>query len=200
MTTLLLDVMDTLVWDPYRLMPEFFGCGWEELALGRTVGAWHAFERDQLSEAEFLGSFFADGRAFDHAAFVQMFVDGYRFLPGIDELRTELSAAGVPMHSLSNYPRWSELIEAKLALSRFLSWDWVSWKTGHRKPEPAAYTGVAAGLGLATDQCLFVDDRESNCEAARAVGMRAVRFEGAGELRDALVREGVLPTSSVGRR
>ena len=50
---------------------------------------------------------------------------------------------------------------------------------GMRKPEPAIYelTVERLGGGLRAEECLFVDDIELNCEAARALGMTAVRFE-----------------------
>jgi putative hydrolase of the HAD superfamily len=50
---------------------------------------------------------------------------------------------------------------------------------GMRKPEPDIYllTVERLGDGLQPPECLMVDDLEVNCEAARALGMRAVRFE-----------------------
>ena len=190
---LLLDVMDTVVWDPYRLMPDFFGQTWVELVSGRNRTGWKEFERGIIDEETFLRTFFEDERDFDRAAFVAMFRDGYRFLDGMEALLGELAGRGVAMHALSNYPSWFTMIEDKLALSRFLPWTFVSWNTGVRKPAPGAYTGGAESLGLLPGECLFVDDRERNCEGARAVGMPAVRFESAGQLRRELVACGLLP-------
>ena len=99
----------------------------------------------------------------------------YRFLDGIEPLLGELSAAGVPMHALSNYPVWFEMIEARLGLSRYLRWSFVSCRTGVRKPDPEAFLGAARALGVAPSRCLFVDDREKNCAGARAVGIFCVR-------------------------
>lgn len=66
---LLLDVMDTLVYDPFHEeIPGFFGMSLEELFGHKHPDAWIRFERGELDEGEFLASFFADGRAFDHAA------------------------------------------------------------------------------------------------------------------------------------
>ncbi len=53
-----------------------------------------------------------------------------------------------------------------------------SHETGLLKPDPAACLQAAERLGVAPGDCLFVDDVEVNCAAARAVGMAAVRFEG----------------------
>jgi FMN phosphatase YigB (HAD superfamily) len=37
-------------------------------------------------------------------------------------------------------------------------------------------------LGIAPDQCVFVDDVEQNVDGTRAVGIDAFRFESAAEL------------------
>jgi putative hydrolase of the HAD superfamily len=50
---------------------------------------------------------------------------------------------------------------------------------GMRKPEPEIYhlTVERLGGGLRAEECIFVDDLEINCDAARELGMTAVRFE-----------------------
>jgi len=52
---------------------------------------------------------------------------------------------------------------------------------GTRKPERRIYelTMERLGDGLRFEDCLFVDDLEHNCEAARQLGMSAVRFQDA---------------------
>jgi HAD superfamily hydrolase (TIGR01509 family) len=49
---------------------------------------------------------------------------------------------------------------------------------GLRKPEREIYELVVERLGdgLAASECLFVDDLEVNCHAARELGMRTVHF------------------------
>jgi FMN phosphatase YigB (HAD superfamily) len=42
------------------------------------------------------------------------------------------------------------------------------------------------------EQLVFIDDRESNCQAARQGGIDAVRFEGVDSLRVYLSESGVL--------
>lgn len=50
----------------------------------------------------------------------------------------------------------------------------VSCEMGMRKPEPEAFAGIAAEIGVPLDEILFFDDTRENVEGARAVGMRAV--------------------------
>ncbi len=50
---------------------------------------------------------------------------------------------------------------------------------GIRKPDPEIYrlTVERLGDGVTPGDCVFIDDVDENCEAARAVGMRAVQFQ-----------------------
>lgn len=190
---LLFDVMDTLVHEPfYREIPAFFGLSLEELIAEKHPAAWVEFELGRLSEAQFLASFFRDGRDFDRIGFVRAVRAAYRWLPGMEPLLGALAARGYAIHALSNYPEWYRLIDERLALSRFLEWSFVSCRTGVRKPDARAFVDAAATLGVEPAQCLFVDDREANCAAARAQGMEAIRFGGAEALETELARRGLL--------
>ena len=189
----LLDVMGTLVHDPFYVeIPAFFGMSLPELIEAKHPSAWVEFELDAIDEATLLERFFADGRPVDGEGLTQAMSMAYRFLPGIEALLHELYARGVPLHAMSNYPRWYQLIEERLALSRYLRWSFVSCLIGMRKPDPAVYRHVAEELGLPTSACLFVDDREDNCRVAREEGMDAIHFVDAPALRRALVERGVL--------
>ncbi|ADW67508.1 HAD family hydrolase [Granulicella tundricola] len=45
------------------------------------------------------------------------------------------------------------------------------------KPMPGIYRSAVDISGFEARTALFIDDKEENCEAARAVGMNAIRFE-----------------------
>lgn len=189
---LLLDVMDTLVWDPFWIMADFFEASTEELWKAKHPTAWVDFEHGRIEQQEFLDNFFADGRSFDQAGFLKLFADGYRWMDGVEEILVDLQNAGIEMHALSNYPSWWKVIEDKLQLSRYLDWSFVSCMTGVRKPDPEAYLGAARALDRPPGECLFVDDRTRNCEAARSTGMDAIRFRWASQLREDLEARGLL--------
>ena len=190
---LLLDVMGTLVHDPFHEeMPAFFGMTLRELIAQKDPTAWVEFEHGELTHEAFLARFWADGRDYDRAGFTGCVREAYDFLPGIEELLGELHAAGVTMHARSNYPVWFRWIEERLALSRFLTWSFVSCETGVRKPDPEAYRGPVRRLGVAPSSLLFVDDREANVTAAEAEGLAGHRFESAAGLRAELAARGLL--------
>lgn len=185
--------MDTLVRDPFReVMPAFFGMSLAEMLRLKHPNAWARFERGELSEAEFLPSFFADGRVYDHEGFRRAIQGSYAWLDGMQELLAKLAGAGVAMHVLSNYPVWHRWIEQRLVLSRYLSWSFVSCSMGVRKPDAAIFERAASSLGVTPADCLLVDDRTANCDGARAVGMRALQFTGdARQLAEELAALGV---------
>jgi epoxide hydrolase-like predicted phosphatase len=52
-----------------------------------------------------------------------------------------------------------------------------SAKIGFAKPEARAFEIAAERLGVRLDECVFTDDRESYCEGATHVGMKAIHYK-----------------------
>jgi HAD superfamily hydrolase (TIGR01509 family) len=190
---LLLDVMGTLVRDPFfEEMPAFFGLSLRELLAVKHPTAWVEFEHGAIDEVACMAKFFVDQRPFDVDAFKAHVADAYAWLPGVPELLADLQERGVEMHALSNYTPWYRLIEERLGLSRYVPWTFVSCETGVRKPHEDAYVGPASKLARPVSSCVFVDDRKDNVEAAWRVGMPGLVFSDAETLRRDLVELGIL--------
>ncbi|MEX0954942.1 MAG: HAD-IA family hydrolase [Rhizobiaceae bacterium] len=49
--------------------------------------------------------------------------------------------------------------------------------TGILKPDPRAYAGLTAALGIPAEACVFVDDQQRNIAGAAAAGMQTVHFD-----------------------
>lgn len=193
---LLLDVMSTIVYDPFLVeLPAFFNMSFHELIQDKDPTAWPRFERGEIDEHTFWQEFFIDRRPVDIQGLRQTLLAAYRFEPGMAQLLSDLHQHNVPMHTLSNYPSWWTLIEDKLSLSQYLQWTFVSCQIGLRKPNPDIYIHAAKHLGVPTEQCVFVDDRQSNCDAAIGVGMGAIRYRDANQLRAELQIQGILTAS-----
>lgn len=54
----------------------------------------------------------------------------------------------------------------------------TSGHLGTVKPDPLIYKHTAEQLGVEPNECVFLDDREGYCDAARDVGMQAIWFRG----------------------
>jgi len=63
---------------------------------------------------------------------------------------------------------------------------------GVAKPDPAIYRLVLQLTGRSPDECLVIDDRESNLEVARRLGMQPVLYRDPAQLREELRRTGIL--------
>jgi HAD superfamily hydrolase (TIGR01509 family) len=52
----------------------------------------------------------------------------------------------------------------------------LSYETGFVKPDPRAYEDIARRLDVEPEECIFIDDQERYCTAAREAGMQAVVY------------------------
>ena len=190
---ILFDVMGTIVAEPFlEVVPAALGMTLEEIIEAKHPTAWVEFEKGLIDENTFRARFFSDGRSYDHEGMRSAMVAAYRYLDGMERLLADLREAGHALHLMSNYPSWYQLIEEKLRLSRYAPWTFVSCQVGLRKPDEAAYRWAARAVQAPETELIFIDDRERNCAAARAVGMDAIRFASASALREALRARGLL--------
>jgi len=113
-------------------------------------------------------------------------------IDGTVEVLRELQAAGVPCYGLTNmeaetYPVRLERYD----FLRSLEGTVVSSHEGVVKPDPEIFRRLFERFELVPETTVFIDDAERNVEAARALGMHAVRFTGPAQLRAQLVALGL---------
>jgi 2-haloacid dehalogenase len=104
----------------------------------------------------------------------------------------EVKAAGMPCYALSN-------MEPEAFAIRCTRFEFMSWFDGHvisglegaAKPDRRIFEILLERYALVPEATVFVDDVQHNVDAARAVGINAVRFTGAGQLRRDLRAFGV---------
>ena len=63
-----------------------------------------------------------------------------------------------------------------------------SSKAGVRKPDPRIYQMMCELLGVAPEACVYLDDLGVNCKPAAALGMKAIKVVGEGQLLSDLAR------------
>jgi putative hydrolase of the HAD superfamily len=138
-------------------------------------------ERGEISEVEFrdrIEPHLESG--FDLTRLRTLYFD--RIVPNrpMIEFVREVRRRGTRTALLTNNVReWEPLWRSKLPeIDELFEVVVDSAFVGLRKPDPAIYelTLERLGDGVRPADCVFVDDLEVNCEAARALGMTAVRF------------------------
>lgn len=190
--TVIFDLMGTILVDPYRQAIEASTRRpLAQVSRERDPDAWPAFEVGAIDEAVFARRFYADGRPFDVATFHRVRRAGYRYLPGMRELLDDL-AGRAERHLATNYPVWLDELLVRFGLADRLEAVWASCRLGARKPDPTFFQHMLQAVGADPAECLFVDDRPENCDAAEALGVPAHRFLDADDLRMRLRTEGLL--------
>lgn len=114
----------------------------------------------------------------------EYFVEEYRYAaPMIKELKEK----GYKVYLLSNYP----LNMYKLHWPAFTFYSMVdgyvvSAVEKLKKPDMAIYKLLCERYQLRPEECLFIDDRKVNVDAAKALGMQTVLFCGEKDLKEHL--------------
>lgn len=113
------------------------------------------------------------------------FVDEYEYAAPLVE---ELQEKGYRVYLLSNYPL--DMYNLHWPTFKFYSHVngyVVSALEKMKKPDLAIYKLLCDRYGLEPSECIFVDDRQENVDAAMSAGMDAVLFTGYEPLRKVLL-------------
>jgi putative hydrolase of the HAD superfamily len=110
--------------------------------------------------------------------------------PMIDLMR-EAKSSGRRMGMLTNNVReWEPLWRSMLPVDEIFEVVVDSGFVGCRKPDREIYDLTLERMGVGAEECLFVDDIDVNCAAARELGMSAVHYrhndQAIPEIREAL--------------
>jgi putative hydrolase of the HAD superfamily len=139
-----------------------------------------ALERGEISEEEFGRRLAAHlDPAFDLPGLRDSYIGSLRPNRPMIDFIAELRGRGLRTALCTNNVReWEPLWRATLPeIDELFEVVVDSAFVGMRKPEPEIYQLTIERLGgVAAGECVFVDDLDVNCEAARRLGMAAVRF------------------------
>lgn len=103
-------------------------------------------------------------------------------IPGMYEIIQELKREGVGVYGLTNWPA-ETFTEARRRFRTLASIDnyVVSSSVKLVKPDPAVYNLLLSRFNLNAEECVFIDDRADNVNAAIAVGMKGIVYPGSAE-------------------
>ena len=100
-------------------------------------------------------------------------------IPGMLEIIQDLKQKGYGVFGLTNWPA-ATFAEARRRFSTLASIDnyVVSSSVHLAKPEPAIYQLLLSKYNLNSCECIFIDDRKDNVNAAIALGMSGIVYPG----------------------
>lgn len=174
---------------------EHFNLDAEDLE-ARHLAIFAAWERDAIGLDAYLDQvMFYKPRPFSREEFFEFVLSQSKLLTdGALSILTEIAASDkCVVGALNNEARaTNEYRFSKFGLREYLQVAFSSCYLGLRKPDLAIYRCALDILGRPPERVLFIDDRQQNVDGAAAAGIKAIRFQGEGELRSELLELGVL--------
>lgn len=202
LTTIFFDIGGVLLTDGWghlsrRAAAEKFGLDWDEYS-DRHEKVAHTIEVNGLTLERYLDrAVFYRPRSFSREEFRDFIFAQSQPKPDSLKIAEELAESGrYFMATLNN-----EILELNLyriqqfALRRCFSVFFSSCFLGVRKPDEAIYRMVLKTTQRASEECIFIDDREVNLECPRELGINTILFKDAAQLRAELISSGVVLTS-----
>ncbi len=105
------------------------------------------------------------------------YVSGYQLTAGVRPFLETMRGLGVPIACISNdVAEWSLTLRRRHGLEDLIAHWIISGEVGTRKPDRAIDERCAAETGVPFAECLFVDDRVRNLEAAVRLGFATLQF------------------------
>jgi putative hydrolase of the HAD superfamily len=182
-------VLTSPLLDSFAAFQSSSGISLEQLGMAMAAiaardGANPLFELEtgRMSETSFLQTLSEEltdrlGRSVELHGFGERYFDNLHANERMIEYMRELRGRGYRMAICTNNVReWEPLWRAKLPVDEIFDVVVDSGFVGTRKPEPRIYEITLERLGIAAPAALLVDDVEVNCDAARELGLGAVRF------------------------
>jgi len=153
----------------------------------------HAYDEGKLSGLQFWQNFVRDAKLdLDATAIDELNSSDARMWttqnPAMLAWQLALRQHGIRTAILSNM---GDTVLA--SIQREFDWlprfDVLIWSFEHKmaKPDPAIYRLTLDKLGTQPAETLFIDDKQANIDAARALGMIAIQFSTVEKLREDLV-------------
>ncbi|MBS1678661.1 MAG: HAD family phosphatase [Actinobacteria bacterium] len=172
--------------DAHGISAEVFGKAMAAAAeAGDGESPLFKLERGDVTEAQFLETLRDGlepllGHRPELHRFREVFFEALDPNEPMIELMRECKRSGRRMAMLTNnVQEWEPLWRTMLPVDEIFETVVDSGFVGYRKPEPQIYEITVERLGLPASACLFVDDLEVNCEAARELGFTAVQYRDA---------------------
>ena len=140
----------------------------------------------------------------DHTELIRAYYDRWDemlggLVPGTAAIIDELDRAAVPLYALSNWSAETfHHARARFEVLERFRGIVLSGEEGLIKPDPALFEVLFERHELEPAQTIFIDDVARNVEAARSLGMIAIEFTSASQLRPALVQLGLPVRDTVG--
>lgn len=138
---------------------------------------WHKLDLGIIPEADIIDEFKRMNP--EYKEYIDMFFNNMEgvitMFDGADDFMKLLKQEGYKIYLLSNYPaRMFELHKKRYLFYPYVDGEVISFQCHLAKPDPRIYEMLCSKYNLLPEECIFLDDRAENIEAAIAYGMQGI--------------------------
>ena len=155
----------------------------EQLAVNQAMfqnRIWIEADRGALTPEESLDAYIAEAPEYEEQIRKahENVGDTVELLPYVMEWLTELKERGYRIYILSNYgEHLFNQTKEKMEFLKLTEGAVFSYKCKMLKPEKEIYEFLRNEFELNLEECVFLDDRQENIEAAKAAGIQGIWFQ-----------------------
>lgn len=174
------NVLLDYAWEPFLRSFGFPEDKFQKIADATFLSdVWIERDRGLYEEEEYLHRFTALAPEYESEIreVVRRSPETVHKLPYAETWVKYLKNQGYRLYIVSNYPAY--ILEQTRGMMDFLKYmDGVifSCEVKEVKPEPGIFRKLLENYPIEPERSVFLDDRKENCEAAEALGIRAIRF------------------------
>ena len=155
---------------------------------------WHEFDRGFLSDDEMLAGFMNNDPTVEKEI-RQIFVSLHGIVTRADYAIPwiqKLKSAGYQVLVLSNFSdKVKRDNEDAMDFLEYVDGGILSYRDGVIKPDPAIYRLLLGRYGLKAEECVFLDDIQSNLDTAAGLGIHTILFRSLKQAQEELLQLGV---------
>lgn len=151
----------------------------------------------QISERELIANFLGEsGLDLTVDEYIELFKSDVTPIDGMEDILSQLSKRFNLAALINEGSEWAQYKFEGSGFRKYFQHSVISGDLGIKKPERAFYERALEIIGTNPEKCLFIDDRQKNCEGAEAVGIKSICFRDANQLRKELTTYGIVLTSN----
>lgn len=176
------NVLVTFEWDRLAKEIGFTDADIEVLKVKVIGDRWDEFDRGVMSEEEALKYVqeAIPGLEEKFATLWHRIDEAIHVYPYVNEWMRSLKSEGYRIYLLSNFPKrlFEKESNKKFDFIRYTDGKIISSFVKMIKPDREIYECLLNTYSLKAEECVFLDDRQKNVDAAKAIGMKGIVFKG----------------------
>lgn len=195
-TTIISDLSEVYLhglWGVEERLHDKYGIVVDNKALYEDLKAFELFHHGEITEEQFWQSAIDTLQwsvsVDDLKATVR---ENFQEIEGTRDIYEQLAANGYKLGLLSVHTKeWIEYCEKQFDYHKLFDAIVYSYEYGVSKPEKRAYELILEKLDADPKECLFFDDIKKNIDAASELGITAIQFTSADQLKHDLRKAGI---------